>query len=161
MFSKLKKLMLGDKRPIRHSVNHPVLGLLHYSEDDEAWLIDKEESKLGFGLYIAGDWESESDEVGPSALLLDHAVDVFENLHEFNKMVEHFVNSQLKTVKHLSEHKDEISKLSLHRLALMWPERPDDGELEFRPSADSERIWGCSYIGKKPVSELSFIGLDV
>jgi hypothetical protein len=42
----------------------------------------------------------------------------------------------------------------------VWPERPDDGEIELRSSFDTDRMWHCAYIGRKPAPHLGFSGLD-
>jgi hypothetical protein len=59
MFTKLKYLILGDKRPIVRAVTHPVIGTLTYSDDDEAWLTDLKTSAYDFGFYISGDWATD------------------------------------------------------------------------------------------------------
>ena len=49
------------------------------------------------------------------------------------------------TVKWLQADRDEIERLQVYCVALMWPERPDDGEIALRTSPDSERMWHCAY----------------
>jgi hypothetical protein len=74
--------------------------------------------------------------------------------------VREFVDSQLQSVRSLAADKDEIRKLRVYRVALMWPERPDDGEIELRTSFDTDRMWSCAYLGRKPAPHLGFVGLD-
>ena len=108
MFTKLKKFILGDKRPIVRSVSHPVVGTLTYSEDDEAWLIHPETSGYGFGFYIAGDWDSAALEIRPALALLDHAAAIAANSEAFAQSVQEFIDSQLQSVPSLDSDKDEV-----------------------------------------------------
>ena len=160
MFAKLKKFILGDKRPVVRSVPHPVIGTLTYSDDDEAWLTDPKTSAYGFGFYIFGDWDADGPEIRPASALVDHAAAIASRPEVFTQAVQDFVASQLQTVKSLAADKDEIQKLRVYLLALMWPERPDDGEIELRTSLDSHRMWHCAYIGRKPAPYLGYSGLD-
>lgn len=160
MFAKLKKFILGDKRPIVRSVTHPVIGTLTYSDDDEAWLTDPKTSAYGFGFYISGDWVADGPEVRPASALIDHAAAIAARPEAFTQSVREFIDSQLQSVRSLAADKDEIQNLRVYRVALMWPERPDDGEIELRTSLDTERMWHCAYIGRSPAPHLGFSGLD-
>jgi hypothetical protein len=160
MFAKLKKFILGDKQPIVRSVTHPVIGTLNFSDDDEAWLTDLKASAYGFGFYISGDWDADGPESRPASALVDHAAAMAAHPEPFTQSVREFVDSQLQSARSLATDKDEIQKLRVYRVALMWPERPDDGETELRTSLDSDRMWHCAYIGRKPAPHLSFSGED-
>lgn len=160
MFESLKKLFLGDKRPVVRSITHPVLGTLSYSDDDEAWLVAPKTSPCGFGFYISGDWASDAPEIRPASALIDHAATLASNPEPFIRSVREFVELQLQSAPYLTADKDEILKLRVYEVALMWPERPDDGEIQLRTSLDSERMWHCAYIARKPAPHLSFSGLD-
>jgi hypothetical protein len=158
MFAKLKTFLFGDKRPIVRSVAHPVVGDLVYSPDDEAWLTDPNASKWGFGFYISADPAGPAFQ--PSQALIDHAAEIASQPEVFVSSVRALVESQLKTVKSLHSNRDEIEKLRVYRVALMWPERPDDGEIELRASPESDRMWHCAYVGRKASPPLDFSGLD-
>ena len=160
MFAKLKKFIVGDKRPIIRSVTHPVIGTLTYSDDDEAWLTDPKTSACGFGFYISGDWNGDGPEIRPASALVDHAAEIATHPDAFTQSVQEFVDSQLQSVRSLAADKNEIQKLRVYRVAFMWPERPDDGEIEMRTSLDSDRMWHCALIGRKPAPHLGFSGLD-
>lgn len=160
MFAKLKKFFLGDNRPVVRSVTHPVIGTLDYSDDVEAWLTDPKTSTYGFGFYISGDWDADGPEIRPAAALMEHATAIAAHPEEFIQSVQAFIDSQLQSERSLAADKDEIQKLRVYQVALMWPTRPDDGEIELRTSFDSDRMWGCAYIGRKPAPHLSFTGLD-
>ena len=160
MFTKLKKFFLGDKRPIARTVNHPVIGTLVYSDDDEAWLTDPGASAYGFGFYISGDWDADGPEIRPAAALIEHAAQIASHPDAFIRSVQEFIAAQLQTDKLLQADRGEIEKLRVYRVALMWPERPDDGEIELRTSLDSIRMWHCAYIGRKPAPHLGFSGED-
>jgi hypothetical protein len=160
MFSKLKKFILGDKRPVVGSVTHPVIGTLTYSDDDEAWLTDPKSSPYGFGFYISGDWDADGPEIRPASALVDHAAQIAAHPEAFRRLVEEFIDSQLRSVRSLAADKDEIQKLRVYRVTLMWPERPADGEIELRTSFDTDRMWGCAYLRGKPAPHLGFSGLD-
>jgi hypothetical protein len=161
MLAKLKKFILGDKRPIVRSLSHPVIGTLTYSDDDEAWLTDPKTSACGFGFYIAGNWSSDDLDLRPATALVEHAAQIASHSDVFKQSVLEFVESQLKTVGSLARDKDEIQKLRIYRVALMWAERPDDGEIELRTSLDSNRMWHCAYVGRKPAPHFGFSGLDL
>lgn len=161
MFARLKRLWFGDQRPIVPSVTHPLLGELVYSADDEAWLSDPKASNLGFGFFISGDWNPAATTIRPAAALIEHAAEIASNPEAFAESVRAFLKSQLTTVKRLQADREEIERLQIHRVALMWPEHPDDGEIELRTSPDSERMWHCAYLGRKPSPTLSFSGLDI
>lgn len=160
MIAKLKKFILGDKRPIVRSVTHPVIGTLTYSDEDEAWLIDPKLSPYGFGFFISGDWDADSPEIHPASALVEHAAEIASHPEVFTQSVREFVDSQLQSVRSLAAAKDEIQKLRVYRVALMWSDRPDDGEIELRTSFDTDRMWGCAYLGRKPAPHLQFSGLD-
>jgi hypothetical protein len=161
MFAKLKKLIFGDPRPVVRSVNHAVIGTLTYSGDDAAWLTDPKTSTYGFGFYISGDLDADHPEIGPAAALVEHAAEIASRPDVFTERVRAFVESQLKTEKSLTADRNEIENLRVYRVLLMWPERPDDGEIELRESFDSERMWHCAYIGRQPARHLGFSGLDL
>ncbi len=160
MFANLKKFILGEKRPIVRTLEHPLIGTLTYSDDAEAWLSDPKTSAYGFGFYISGDWDADGPEVGPASALVDHAAAIAAHPEAFTELVREFVDSQLQSVRSLAADKDEIQKLRVYAVFLMWPDRPDDGEIELRTSFDTDRMWGCAYLGRKPAPHLSFIGLD-
>lgn len=160
MFTSLKKLVFGDTRPIRRSVIHPVLGNLLYSDDDEAWLIDPKSSPCGFGFYIAGDWSIPGPEVLPPQSLIDAAINIASHSEVFAQLVRDIVDSKAKAVSPKDPDLEEIKKLRVHRVELMWPERPNDGEIQLRTSGESNRMWYCGCINGKPVLPLEFAGLD-
>ncbi len=154
MFVKLKKFLLGDPKPTVESVAHPVLGLLTYSEDDDAWLTDPSLAACGFGFYIAGEIDKNDQIYHPSPALIEHAASIASNPGPLVCLVEQFIVSQLQGVRDLTRYRDEVEQLRIYRIDLMWPDRPDDGEIELRTSADSEQMWGCAYIGRKPAPHL-------
>ncbi len=160
MFDKLKKLLRGEQRPIIRSVDHPVIGRLLYSDDDEAWLSDPALSPCGFGFWIVGDWEAENIEIRPATALLEHAAQIAAQPQALVESVRQLVQSQLRTDKSLEPHRSEVDQLQVHRVELLWPERPDDGQLELRTSADSNRVWRCAYLGRQPAAPLVLAGLD-
>lgn len=160
MFSQLKKFIFGDKRPVVRSIAHPVIGTLTYSDDDEAWLTDPKASPCGFGFYISGDWKAAGPEILPASALVQHAEVIGADPETFLRSVQEFIDAQLHFVHSLAGHRDEIEKLRVYQVALMWPDRPADGEIELRASFDSHRIWHCAYIEGKPAPYLNFTGLD-
>lgn len=160
MFSKLKRFILGDKRPLARSVAHPVIGTMTYSEDDEAWLTDPNTSPCGFGFYIAGDWNADTAEILPASALVEHAAEIAADPEPFLRSVQEFLDAQSHFVRSLAGSRDEIQKLRVYQVALMWPARPHDGEIELRASFESLRMWHCAYINGIPAPHLNFTGLD-
>jgi hypothetical protein len=160
VFASLKKFIFGDTRPIRGAVVHPVLGTLLYSDDDEAWLTDPKSSPCGFGFYIAGDWSTPGPEVLPPQSLIDTAINIATHSEAFIRSVQDIIDSELKKLSPKDRDLEEIKKLRVYRVELMWPDRPNDGEIQLRTSAESNRMWYCGYINGKPVLPLEFAGLD-
>jgi hypothetical protein len=160
MFAKLKGMLFGDKRPIVKSVAHPVIGNLIYSAEDDAWLTDPNASDFGFGFYVSGDPDPAASMIHPAASLIEHAAEIASNPEDFANAVQALVQHQLTTVKTLQADRDEIHKLRVYRVALMWPEQPNDGEIELRMAPKSDRMWHCAYIGRKPSPPLVFSGSD-
>jgi hypothetical protein len=160
MFDKLKKLLRGEQRPIIRSVDHPAVGRLLYSDDAQAWLSDPATSPCGFGFYIVGDWEAENIEIRPAEALLEHAAQIAAQPEALVESVRQLVQSQLRTEKSLEALRSELEKLRVYRVALMWPERPNDGEIELRTSFDSHRVWQCAYLGRKPAAPVIYVGVD-
>ena len=160
MFAKLKNFIFGDRRPIVRSVTHPVIGTLIYSDEDEAWLTDPKMAAYGFGFCISGEWDEDIAEIRPAAALVEHASEIASQPEAFAESVRAFVKSQLQTVMALAVDRNEIEELRVYRVALMWPTRPDDGEIELRTSLDSDRVWHCAYTGRKPAPHFGFTGLD-
>src|SRR6185503_484592 len=102
MFAKLKKFLVGDKRPIARSFPHPVIGTMTYTEDDEAWLTDPRGSSYGFGFYISCDWDADGPEIRPAGALVEHAAAIASHPEEFIQTVQQFVESQLLEVRALA-----------------------------------------------------------
>jgi hypothetical protein len=50
--------------------------------------------------------------------------------------------------------------LQVFKVALMAPDRPRDGEIEFRWLPTSPRFWRCALADGKPAPHLSFCGTD-
>jgi hypothetical protein len=160
MFAALKKIIFGDTRPIRRSVIHPALGNLLYSDDYEAWLTDPKSSPCGFGFCIAGDWSIPGPEILPPQPLIDAAINIASHPEAFVRLVQGVIDSKLKTVSPKDPDLEEIKNLRVHCVALMWPDKPNEGEIELRTSSDSNRMWYCGYIDGKPILPLEFAGLD-
>jgi hypothetical protein len=159
MFDELKRFVFGDKRPVVRSVVHPIIGVLIYSDDDEAWFTDPKVSSYGFGFYISGDWNAMHTEIRPAAVLLNHAAEIASQPAVFVQSVREFLETQLQTVKSLARDEEEVRKLQVYRVNLMWPERPNDGEIELRSSLETDRMWHCAYVNRKPAPYLTFSGL--
>jgi hypothetical protein len=156
MFETLKKLYCGDKRPIIKVVEHPILGALVYSEDDEAWLNSPDHRSLGFNFYIAGNWEPGNETILPDAGLVQHAESIVQNVDEFQRSLVLFLEDQIKSKKSLKPCADEIRQLKLETVCLFWPNRPCDGELYFKINNEKKGRWICAYIGGKPAPHLGF-----
>lgn len=84
MLSKIKRLILGDRRPINREVDHPVFGKLVYSEDDEAWFTDPAHNEMGFRLFLGGEWVSDSETLSLAPGLMRWAADIVEHPRVFH-----------------------------------------------------------------------------
>jgi hypothetical protein len=133
--------------------------MMMYSDDDEAWLTDPNISPYGFGFHISGDWDPMHTEIRPATVLVNHAAEIASQSAAFTKSVIDFIETQLRTVKSLAVDREEIRKLRVYRVNLFWPDRPNDGEIELRTSLETDRMWHCAYINRKPAPCLTFSGL--
>ncbi len=140
MFSALKKLFAPKPKIDREPYVHSALGVLVYSEEEEAWLSDPAHKALGFRFHIAGDEK-------PDERLFQHAESVAGNPESFRKMVEVFLESEASRMKPRAA---VIRELKIDMLCLFWPERPNDGMVYFS-GGDGYAVWRCDYKNGKPI----------
>jgi hypothetical protein len=155
MWSKLVKLIKGDRRPVVASVPNAVLGTLTYSQDDECWMTAEGTPGIPFNFYIAGDWGDNHPVIAPSSELVAHAESIARDPRLFLGSVEAFVRSELGSRRHLRGWAKEIEQLKVSALNLAWAERPNDGMIEFA-GPDEFRLWRCDYINRQPAGMLGF-----
>jgi hypothetical protein len=142
MFEKLKRFFQGEPPPTASVIEHPELGTLSWSKDEEAWLSSAAHNGVGFVFQINGTPE-------PNQSLVGHAVDIARKKAEFNTCIQRFLQEEAASAPELRELKDEIAGLRIESVCLFWPDRPDDGMIFFAGGRD-HRVWRCDYIGRVP-----------
>ncbi|MFI5216382.1 MAG: hypothetical protein ACHQ3O_07550 [Candidatus Limnocylindria bacterium] len=167
MLERLKRLLRGDPRPVDRIVEHPVLGTLSYSEDNDAWLTDPETAACGFGFYVAGDRAPEHERICPDPMLLEHAAALARDPDAIRAKVAAHLASHPPSLNELrragADHPPvtDTSSLKIYRICLMWPDRPNDGEIELRVSFSDKRFWVCSYVDRSPAHAVAYGGMDI
>ena len=84
----------------------------------------------------------------PDAALLAHAHDILNDLDSFRKAVRDCIESESRD--YPEDVKTELARIEIDNVSLCWPDRPADGMIFFRGPSDSERLWRCDYIARKP-----------
>ena len=143
MFERFKAFLRGAPPPIAEKIEHPILGTLTWSSDDEAWVSDAAHAGLGFEFQISGTPE-------PDHRLIAHAVDIFNHKDDFASRVYQYVRSQIDALPGLRSYRAEIEGLRIDRVCLFWPHRPEDGMIALSGGWDY-RAWRCDLIGRKPI----------
>ena len=141
MFKQLKRFLQGEPPPVAATIEDPALGLLSWSQDDEAWHSRTDHRDAGFAFQITGTPQ-------PDAALVRHAADILQKKEEFVLSVQHFLAAEA-AVSRLSAFKAEIAGLKIERVCLFWPDRPDDGMIYFDGGSDG-RVWRSDYISRVP-----------
>lgn len=121
----------------RASIQDAVLGTLH--PEDDGWRTDLKDGG-GFSFEIGG-------RDSPDAALLSHAHEIHRESASFTESIRAFL--VLEKDKFHSEFHGEIDSLSIERVVLWWPDRPDDGMVYFLGGQEG-RVWRCDYAGRKP-----------
>ena len=142
MFRKLKRVFQSAPPPIAEKIDDPTLGMLTWSDDDEAWISSATHADAGFGFLITGTPE-------PHQALLSHAADIFRRKDDFVAEVLARVRLESETVRSLRSYRNEIEGLRVEQLCLFWPARPDDGMIYFTGGIDF-RLWRCDYVACQP-----------
>jgi hypothetical protein len=125
---------------VRSALHDDVLGSVVWDEEDEAWVANVAHSATEFRILIAG-------EQHPNPLLLAHARDIFTSPETLVADVQPLLKA---AAEKLPEAAHEILGLQIESVALMWPDRPDDGMIYFDGPDTEERIWRCDYVGRRP-----------
>lgn len=142
MFETLKRLFQGAPPPVADKIADPVLGVLSWSKEDEAWLSSPEHDGAGFAFQIAGT-------PAPAELLVCHAADIAKRKDAFIRSVQRFLSDQTTSVRHFSTYGEEIAGLTIERVCLFWPDRPNDSMIFFAGGRD-DRLWRCDCVGCTP-----------
>jgi hypothetical protein len=124
-------------RPPEHD---PVLGSMEWDGEQEAWVVQLPESPGKFRILLAG-------EERPDTRLVLHARDIFTAPEKLLGEVETIIKSLAREVPEAAR---EILGLKIESVALMWPDRPDDGMIYFDGPDTDERVWRCDYVGRRP-----------
>jgi hypothetical protein len=156
MTSLFKRIFGRGRRPVREVVEHPVLGRLVYSADGDGWESQTGHGGIPFRFFIAGDLGAGADEVVPDGALIKHAEAIALDPTEFAVRIQGFLAREAQAQSRLNGLVEEVSLLEVDAVCLMWPDRPDDGMIQFRGPADDRRLWRCDYVQREP----KWLGFD-
>lgn len=126
-------------------VRDPVLGEVRFAGEPGVW-----SAALAGGdvsLLMAG-----GDEPAPS--LLPHAREIAGDLERLRRDVHAALAAGI--AGEWAAHAAEISALEVDCVCLLWPARPRDGVIHFRPESEG-RLWRCDYRDGRP-GRLTFDG---
>lgn len=155
MFATLKRKLFGDQRPIERRIENEILGLLEYSNDDEAWLTRESSGRLKFGFYICRSDDFSTPTQTPDPALVKQAESVAVDQDRFVAEVMAYVQEECNTERLHKGWEREIAQLKIETLCLFWPKRPRDGQISFS-GGDNYRLWRCGYLDGKPGGGLGF-----
>ncbi len=141
---------------MREVVEHPVLGRLVYSVDGDGWESRAGHGGIPFRFFIAGDRREGPEEVVPDGALISHAESIALDPTEFVAGIERFLAREAQAQSRLKGLVEEVSLLKVDTVCLMWPDRPDDGMIQFRGPDDDLRLWRCDYVQREP----KWLGFD-
>ena len=119
-----------------------VLGALRWDDDDNGWIVTVTGSseRPSFTIVVAGD-------EAPDARLLSHARELAAApgplVSRARSLLEDFLTEY-------PECGDEVLGLHIATVHLPWPDRPDDGYINFDGPDVDERLWHCDYVGRMP-----------
>jgi hypothetical protein len=155
MLRLLARKLLGDRRPIDREVLSEQLGVLRYSDDDDAWLTDKVAAKLAFNFYIAGSDDPEARLRQPDQRLIAQAERVAADQDALVAEVLAYVGSECANKRIHRGWEQEIAGLQVETLCLFWPKKPREGQISLSGGRDF-RLWRCGYIDGHPGGGLAF-----
>lgn len=138
---------MGDPRPINREIDHPIIGKLNYSEDDEAWFSDPNQNDAGFRLLIDGDWDSDAESVSPAPGLIRWAEEIVGDANAFLAELQAFLESEKTGEKKVFS--EDIDALEIDCVSLGPETRPGEGTVYFKELTE-DRCWRCDYLNKKP-----------
>jgi len=139
MLRGLKEMLFGTPVKRVEEWSHDRLGTLRFDDDVGCWraALDAQGRRIGF--LIAG-----KDQPDPA--LLQHAVDVLDDVGNFRARVAAFLQDEANRQPHFAS---EIAQLQIEDLNLFWPNRPNDGMIYFS-GPDEFRVWRCDYVNRTP-----------
>jgi len=139
MFEKFAQLFTDKPGDRATEIEDPLLGKLILSEDEDWWegSVKIGEKKVCF--LLGGDLE-------PGRELIAHAHDIVQIFDRFESMIADFLLDEALRWKSFS---DEIRRLVVEDICLVWPDRPDDGMIYFK-GPDEYRVWRCDYVNRRP-----------
>jgi hypothetical protein len=140
MFGWLKRGRPRHSKAARAAVHDDVLGTIAWDAEEEAWVALVSHSAAPFRILIAGEGR-------PSPVLVSHARDIFVSPE---KLLAEVAPVLKRAADEIPVAAREILGLHVESVALMWPDRPDDGMIYFDGPGTEERIWRCDYVERRP-----------
>lgn len=138
---------MGDQRPINREIDHPAIGKLLYSDDDEAWFSDPTHNDAGIRFLIDGDWDSDAESISPATGLTTWAEEIVRDLGAFLAELQAFLESE--KAGRNKDYSDDIDALEVDFFMLGPEKRPGEGTIYFKENT-ADRCWRCDYLDKKP-----------
>lgn len=156
MLPLLKRIFRKDRRAVCEVVDHPVLGRLVYSVESGDWESQVGHRGIQFKFSIAADRRDGAEHILPAGALVSHAESIALEPGEFEARIRRFLTSEVRAQARLKGLQEEVSRLEIDVVCLMWPERPNDGMIQFRGPVDDRRLWRCDYVQR----EAKWLGFD-
>ena len=123
-----------------------VLGTIEWNAEDDGWVATVRLAPHPFRILIGGDDR-------PDERLLAHARDIFTAPE---KLLGPLNDLLRKEAHELPDWTDEIRGLHLDRIALLWPDDPDDGIMYLDGPDTGGRQWQCDLADRQPAGSLSY-----
>jgi hypothetical protein len=123
-----------------------VLGTIEWNAEDDGWVAIVDASPRPFRILIGGDER-------PDERLLAHARDIFTAPERLIAQLNDLVK---KEAIEFPDWADEVSRLYIDRIALLWPDEPDGGIVYLAGPDTGERQWQCDLDDRKLTGSLSY-----
>jgi hypothetical protein len=137
MFKIFKSLWQPAIQFKENTVEDIDLGPLVWSKDLEVWESSPLHREIGFTFNIAG-------HPIPDDSLMRLAKSIAKKKHEFLDAVNLLLLSESKSPRYTGNIENDIIRLEIESVCILWPDHPTQAMIFFRSGADG-REWHCDY----------------
>jgi hypothetical protein len=138
------KDLIGGQQERLLQRGHPILGLLEFDPEEEAWVVTTAVGPDQVRVLIGGDRE-------PDPQLVDSAARLVSDSESFVKNISRFLEQQAEA---RPESSREIRGLRVAAVCFYWPDRRNTAMVFFAGPHES-KVWHCDYLDGNP-SSLAF-----